>query len=198
MRGHEVWRALREYLSSSGPGKFHFPHRSSGSRIISPRHEGNSVCITRVTALSGECLRLGHRIVISSVTMSSVTDQERLKSLFEAKVKSFESKAPQRFQTLHPFKEGIAELRSKRASFRTIADLLNQLGVAVSHNTVARFCTEILVGASPRRQSRPRSAKPLDVRAAVKQQREEQVTSPSPIPSPNHGRGPRIADPRNV
>ena len=81
-----------------------------------------------------------------------VADQERLKTLFEAKVKNFESKVPQRFQTLHPLKEGIADLRSKRASFRTIADLLNQLGVKVSHNTVARFCAEIL--ASPRRQSR--------------------------------------------
>jgi hypothetical protein len=134
--------------------------------------------------------------------MSNVADLDRLKTLFEAKAKSFESKVPQRFQTLHPFKEGIAELRSKRASFRTIADLLNQLGVQVSHNTVARFCAEILVGASPHRQSHPRPKKPPkaapDVRPNLKQQREEQVTSPSPIPSANHRRGPRIADPRNV
>ncbi len=130
--------------------------------------------------------------------MSNFADQERLKTLFEARVKSFEPKVPQRFQTLHPFKEGIADLRSKRASFRTIADLLNQLGVEVSHNTVARFCTEILVGAAPQGQSHPRSAKPSDVRAAVKQRREEQVMPPSPIPSANQRRGPRIADPKNV
>lgn len=128
--------------------------------------------------------------------MSHVADQERLKTLFEAKVKSFESKVPQRFQTLHPFKEGIADLRSKRASFRTIADLLNQLGIEVSHNTVARFCAEIL--ASPRRPSRPRPVNPPDVRVASKQQHEKQIMPPSPIPSANQRRGPRIADPKNV
>ncbi len=134
--------------------------------------------------------------------MSNFADQERLKTLFEAKVKSFESKVPLRFQTLHPFKDGIADLRSKRASFRTIADLLNQLGVEVSHNTVARFCTEILVGTAPQWHSHPRPRTPPrarpDVRGASKQQHEKQIMPPSPIPSANQRRGPRIADPKNV
>lgn len=134
--------------------------------------------------------------------MSNATDRERLKAVFEAKVKSFEAKVPQRFQTLQPFKEGIADLRSKSASLRTIADLLSQLGVEVSHNTVARFCTEVLKDKPSRHLSRDRQRKAPNPAPAVvsvlKQQRAKQIIPPSPVPAPSERRGPRIADPKNV
>ncbi len=134
--------------------------------------------------------------------MSNTTDQQRLSALFQAKVASFETKVPQRFQALHPFKDGIAALRNKRASFRTIADLLNQLGVEVSHNTVARFCGQVLNGKPARRPSRKQASKPRkptpDVKAAVQEKRQFQITSVSPVPTPSDRRGPRIADPKNL
>jgi transcriptional regulator with XRE-family HTH domain len=70
-------------------------------------------------------------------------DREQLIQLFEAKVQSFEALAGARFHALLPLKEGIIRLRAKKASCRTIAELLKQLGVTVSHNTVARFCREL-------------------------------------------------------
>lgn len=134
--------------------------------------------------------------------MSNTSDQQRLSALFQAKVESFETKVPQRFQALHPFKDGIADLRSKRASFRTIADLLNQLGVEVSHNTVARFCAQVVNGKPARRRFRKQPSKPAkpapDLKAAVQEKRQFQITSASPVPTPSERRGPRIADPKNV
>ena len=71
------------------------------------------------------------------------SDLQQLTELFDAKVQSFEGPAERRFQVLLPFKQGIVRLREKNASSRTIAELLKQLGVTVSHNTIARFCREL-------------------------------------------------------
>lgn len=159
-------------------------------------------CITRVTAAARGCLSHVRALVPLSPPMSNTADQEHLRALFQAKVQSFEAKVPHRFQALYPFKEGIADLRGKRASFRTIADLLNQLGVEVSHNTVARFCTQVLNGKPARTPSGSRRRKPpksaLDVKAALQEQRDKQPTPPAPIPAPSERRGPRIADPKNI
>ena len=53
-------------------------------------------------------------------------DREQLIQLFEAKVQSFEALAGARFHALLPLKEGIIRLRAKKASCRTIAELLKQ------------------------------------------------------------------------
>ena len=117
---------------------------------------------------------------------------------FDAAVRGYERRAGGKIQALMAHKKGIAELRSKQASFRTIANLLEQAGVDVSHDTVARFCREILE-LTPRRKAKPRPgaspAKP-DVVSILKAQREA-VASPPTVPAVR-SRGPRIADPKNV
>ena len=117
---------------------------------------------------------------------------------FDAAVRSYERRAGGKIQTLMAHKKGIAELRGKQASFRTISNLLKQVGVDVSHDTVARFCHEILE--QPPRRSVP--AKPaiasakINVDGILKAQRE---AAAPPLAAPAvRSRGPRIADPKNV
>src|SRR5207253_2654202 len=67
---------------------------------------------------------------------------------------------PNLFRRLMPFKDGIAELRQKRASFATIAEFLTDEGVIVSRQTVARFCRKFLASAL-RSKGRKESAEPI-------------------------------------
>jgi hypothetical protein len=133
------------------------------------------------------------------------TDLQQLTDLFDAKVQSFEGPVERRFQVLLPFKQGIIRLREKNASSRTIAELLKQLGVTVSHNTIARFCRELAVGAAKDAQrpegqgpAGPSKAPPPSVAVSkLLSRRREETKSPEPEAS-SRGRGPRIADPKNV
>ncbi len=117
---------------------------------------------------------------------------------FDAAVRGYERRAGGKIQALMAHKKGIAELRSKQASFRTIANLLKQAGVDVSHDTVARFCHEILEQPTQRKaSSKPASAPPKpNVVSILKAQRETAV--PPPAAPASRSRGPRIADPQNV
>jgi hypothetical protein len=66
------------------------------------------------------------------------------------------------FRQLMGFKEGIAELRRKKASFETISELLKAEGVNLSWKTVARFCRQYLEpGETGRRRKRRSGARPL-------------------------------------
>ena len=117
---------------------------------------------------------------------------------FDAAVRGYERRVGGKIQALMAHKKGIAELRSKQASFRTIANLLKRAGVDVSHDTVARFCHEILEQPTRRKgSSKPVSALPKqNVVCILKAQREAAV--PPPAVSAVRSRGPRIADPKNV
>lgn len=133
-------------------------------------------------------------------------DLQQLIDLFDAKAENFSAQTERRFQTLLPFKQGIARLREKHASSRVIADLLKQLGVSVSHNTIARFCREHLAPAAKPDAARPTATPPATRIASsagssvTETLRLRHQKSPSPMPPPTEprGRGPRIADPKNV
>jgi len=108
---------------------------------------------------------------------------------FATAVRDFTPALPAKFRMLMPFKEGIAELRRKGASYETIADILRNIHVTVSHDTVARFCQKML-GVSPvQRRKRKRSVK------AVAQRSNRPLKSGNTQHAP---RGPRVADPNNV
>jgi hypothetical protein len=132
-------------------------------------------------------------------------DREELIQLFDAKVQSFEAPVGVRFHALLPFKDGILRLRAKKASCRTIVGLLKQLGVTVSHNTVARFCREQSVPPAPNgsRRIAAKPAAPIPSKpqppavAEILSRRHEGGKTPDTVSS-QRGRGPRIADPRNV
>jgi hypothetical protein len=69
-------------------------------------------------------------------------------------VEEFTPRRPQKFQDLLPAKEVIAELRQKKASYRSIADLLTQHCLPISKTAVAVFCHQML-GETVRPRKRP-------------------------------------------
>lgn len=113
---------------------------------------------------------------------------------FDAAVKSYERAIGGKIQMLMVHKKGIAELRSKQASFRTIANLLKHSGIDVSHDTVARFCQENLKP-MPRKKALARTPVqiPKPVVVSLLQAQRETIATPGV-----RVRGPRIADPKNV
>jgi hypothetical protein len=133
------------------------------------------------------------------------SDLQQLIELFDAKVQSFEAPAERRFHVLLPFKEGIIRLREKNASSRTIAELLKQLGVTVSHNTIARFCRELAAPPATNETRRVTSRSPAMSKAPLPSaadaklisRRRDETKSPE-FEASSRGRGPRIADPKNV
>ena len=59
-------------------------------------------------------------------------------------VEEFTPRRPQKFQDLLPAKDVIVELRQKRASYRSIADLLTQHCLPTSKTAIAMFCHQVL------------------------------------------------------
>jgi hypothetical protein len=120
----------------------------------------------------------------NAAATDSVTHQ------FAVAVRDFTPKASAKFRKLLPFKDGVAELRRKGASYATITDILRNMNVAVSHDTVARFCHEVLgVALVERRRRKPRAR---DVsRKPSNPPHSPSITDPSM-------RGPRVADSNNI
>jgi len=73
-------------------------------------------------------------------------------------VAEFVPRRPQRFQDLAPAKEVIMELRQKKASYRSIAELLTQHCLPVSKTAIAAYCHEVL-GERVRPKRRPMTRK---------------------------------------
>jgi len=112
------------------------------------------------------------------------------RSDFATAVRNFTPTAPAKFQMLLPFQEGIAELRRKGASYETIADILRNLNVAVSHDTVTRFCHKVLGFAPAQRRRRKQRVSTVAQRPRNRPLKAEDT---------NHAaQGPRVADPNNV
>ena len=59
-------------------------------------------------------------------------------------VEEFTPLRPQKFQDLLPARDVITELRQKRASYRSIADLLTQHCLPTSKTAIAVFCHHVL------------------------------------------------------
>lgn len=102
---------------------------------------------------------------------------------------------PQKFQDLIPAKEVIVELRQKRASYRSIADLLTQHCLPTSKTAIAMFCHQVLgENVRPRkrvlRKRPPAFAPPNGVLSAT--------DSPAPGEAHNNlnGNGATLAQPR--
>src|SRR5437899_3377620 len=74
-------------------------------------------------------------------------------------VEEFTPRRPQKFQDLLPAKDVITELRQKRASYRSIADLLTQHCLPTSKTAIAAFCHQVL-GEGVRSRKRPARKRP--------------------------------------
>jgi len=114
-------------------------------------------------------------------------------------VTEFAPLRPERFQELSAAKDFISELRQKRASYRSVADLLTRHGLPISKTAVAAFCHAVL-GEPPRASKhRPRKRPPTPDSTNGSS---PVLATPPPIPPAaentsenpqNRARGPRIA-----
>jgi hypothetical protein len=124
-------------------------------------------------------------------------------------VEEFTPRRPQKFQDLLPAKEVIVELRQKRASYRSIADLLTQHCLPTSKTAIAQFCHQVL-GENDRPRKRLGRKRPImsvsangDGAAPEPASATEVAMATEPPTNPDGGdstpgraRGPRIAQVR--
>jgi IS30 family transposase len=108
-------------------------------------------------------------------------------------VKNYAPPAPEKYRALNEVKESIIALRERKASYETIRTLLHEsAGIEVSHQTVARYCREVLDAARPKKSRRPKTPA---------EQTPPSVPNEPPAPSQlgyRRPRGPRIADPKTL
>ena len=122
----------------------------------------------------------------------SIVSAEAKARLTEA-VKNYTPPPPEKYRALEEVKDCIIELRDKKASYQTIRAILHDnAGIEVSHQTIARYCREMLESSKtkkPRRSKTPTAEQPPSA------QTEPQSRPPIGHPRP---RGPRIADSKNL
>ena len=96
-------------------------------------------------------------------------------------VEEFTPRRPQKFQDLLPAKDVITELRQKRASYRSIADLLTQHCLPTSKTAIAVFCHQVLgEGVRPRKR-------PSRKRSSISTLANGEATTPESLPTSNGG-----------
>jgi hypothetical protein len=96
-------------------------------------------------------------------------------------VEEFTPRRPQKFQELLPAKDVITELRQKRASYRSIADLLTQHCLPTSKTAIAVFCHHVL-GENVRPRKRPGRKRP-----SFSTPVNGEATTPESLPASNGG-----------
>ncbi len=108
-------------------------------------------------------------------------------------VKNYAPRAPEKYRALDEVKESIIALRERKASYQTIRAMLHDnAGIEVSHQTIARYCREMLESSKtkkPRRSKTPTAEQPPS--AQTEPQSHPHIGYPRP-------RGPRIADSKNL
>ena len=122
---------------------------------------------------------------------TSIVSAEAKARLTEA-VKNYTPPAPEKYRALNEVKESIMALRERKASYETIRAMLHEnAGIDVSHQTVARYCREVLDSAKPKKPRRPKmpptepavsAQEELPARSAVGQSRSRE---PRITPSKN-------------
>jgi hypothetical protein len=120
-------------------------------------------------------------------------------------VEEFTPRRPEKFQELIAAKDVIIELRRKRASYRSIADLLSRHCLPTCKTSVGLFCHKIL-GETVRPYRRPIHQQPPAAEVPVREEASPAISPPagaSPPADTNDNetpqprvRGPRIAQVR--
>jgi hypothetical protein len=153
--------------------------------------------------------------------MSTPIVSAEAKARLTEAVKNYTPPAPEKYRVLEEVRESIAELRSKKASYHTIHALLHDTaGIEVSHQTIARYCREVLgpkqvrktvkksgapapaksspaalaTKTTPRGQSSPAQPKSLSQTSAMSKTAAPQTNTPISSQSSHYRtRGPHIA-----
>jgi IS30 family transposase len=125
----------------------------------------------------------------SKIMNTPIVSAEAKARLTEA-VGNYTPPAPEKYRALEEVKDSIIELRERKASYQTIRAMLHDnAGIEVSHQTVARYCREVLEAKKPRRQRTAADKQPAS--AQTESQSHPSVGHPRP-------RGPRIYDPKSL
>jgi hypothetical protein len=111
-------------------------------------------------------------------------------------VKNYVPRVSAKWEKLLSLKEGITELRRKHASYRTIAEILRNIDVPVSHVTVRRFCRH--VSKSTRRRVQPRKATGKPMSHEAHSQPQIRNTGNRALQLRGEPHGPRVADPNTI
>jgi len=123
---------------------------------------------------------------------ATIVSAEAKARLTEA-VNHYTPPAPEKYRALNEVKESILALRERKASYETIRAMLHEnAGIEVSHQTVARYCREVLDAGKakkPRRLKTPTTEQPASAQA--------ELPARPPIGQPR-SRGPRIYDPKSL
>lgn len=117
---------------------------------------------------------------------------------------------PQSHAMLMPHRESIAMLRSKGASYRAIAKILDKVKIQVSLDTLSRFCRETIEQKPERKSRRSSGIQPMPKRGEATQSEPTQLPAAPDRSTPSkderageqavglRGKGPRIADPNSI
>jgi hypothetical protein len=128
--------------------------------------------------------------------MNDASASDLAEHRFAEAVKNYVPKVSAKWKKLLSLKEGITELRRKRASYRTIAEILRNMDVPVSHVTVGRFCRHVSKSMPRRVQPRKATVKPMSHKAHSQPQIHN--TGNRAVQPSNEPRGARVADPNTI
>jgi hydrogenase maturation factor len=88
---------------------------------------------------------------------TTIVSAEAKARLAEA-VNHYTPPEPEKYRALNEVKESIIALRERKASYETIRAMLHEnAGIEVSHQTVARYCREVLDSGKAKKPRRPKT-----------------------------------------
>ena len=123
---------------------------------------------------------------------TTIVTAEAKARLTEA-VKNYTPPAPEKYRALNEVKESIMALRERKASYETIRVLLHEnAGIEVSHQTVARYCREVLDSGKAKKPRRPKTP-PTEPPTAA----QGELAARTPL-SQSRSREPRITPAKNL
>jgi len=159
-------------------------NRIGNGTLFSLRVQGAAV-----TTKTSDKNQIADEIKIMNTTIVSAEAKARLTEA----VKNYTPPAPEKYRALNEVKDSIIALRERKASYETIRAMLHEnAGIEVSHQTVARYCREVLDSAKAKKPRRPKTPAAEQPASA---QTEPQSRPPIGYPRP---RGQRIADSKNL
>ena len=159
-------------------------NRIGNGTLFSLRVQGAAV-----TTKTSDKNQMADELKIMNTTIVSAEATTRLAEA----VNNYTPPAPEKYRALNEVKESIIALRERKASYETIRAMLHEnAGIEVSHQTVARYCREVLDAGKakkPRRPKTPTTEQPASAQG--------ELASRPPF-GHSRPRGPRIADSKNL
>jgi hypothetical protein len=102
--------------------------------------------------------------------MSTTIVSAEAKARLTEAVKNYAPPPSEKYRVLEEVKESIIALRKKQASYQTIRAMLkDNAGIDVSHQTIARYCREVLDSARAKKPRRPKTTMTEPPASAQKQ-----------------------------